>query len=222
MSMNSVVRAELLSLVLAIAGATVHAADTTLTPPAGGKVVIHSEPGTPALQVSPGRQVQVPGLPTAATYTDFVCRDGSGTLGQCAAVPSGAVGPAGPPGPTGPTGATGATGLTGVMGPMGPAGPAGPSGSVAGASELRHGCFSGAGGVLSGTGYTVSRSGAVYTVAFGTAMGAVPYTLMVDARSNTGRALAFGGTTTAGGSIITVGWLEATESVASVCFLAIR
>ena len=55
-------------LVWGLAGSAL-AADTTLTPPSGGSVVINSAAATPALRVSPGRLVQLPGLPTAAAYS---------------------------------------------------------------------------------------------------------------------------------------------------------
>ena len=45
-------------LVWVLAGSAL-AADTTLTPPSGGSVVINSAVATPALRVSPGRLVQV-------------------------------------------------------------------------------------------------------------------------------------------------------------------
>lgn len=64
------------------------AADVTLTPPAGGNVVINAAPGTPALVVQPDQQVSLPGLPAAATYSDRVCHDASGKLGRCDAAPA--------------------------------------------------------------------------------------------------------------------------------------
>ncbi|WP_051236122.1 collagen-like protein [Ottowia thiooxydans] len=126
----------------ALSALSAAAADVTITPAPGGGVVINSAPGTTALKVAPGNTVQLPGLPGAPTHTDFVCRDASGTLGQCQLPPTGAEGPAGatgsagPAGSTGlagsagPTGPTGATGSTGVSGPVGASGPAGASGSV--------------------------------------------------------------------------------------------
>ena len=283
------------------------AADMTLTPPAGGSVVVNSATATPGLKVAPGRQVQMPGLPSAASYSSVVCFDASGTLGQCTAGvlgtpgPQGPVGPAGPvgsmgaigpagpqgqvgpmgptgpvgatgnqgpqgdpgpvgqvgpvgpvgpmgpagamgsqgvPGPVGaqgpvgpqgvagPTGAAGPTGLTGATGSQGPAGATGatgPAGSgINGLTEARHGCFNGAGTVLRGTGFTVAVSANVYTVTYGSAMGNATYTVMMDARTNSGRSLAMGTTSSTTSAVFTVGWLEATESVASICFMAAR
>lgn len=68
---------------------SVLAADVSLTPPAGGNVVINDASGTPALVVQPSQQVSVPGLPAAATYTDRVCHNASGQLGRCDAAPAG-------------------------------------------------------------------------------------------------------------------------------------
>jgi len=89
-------------------------------------------------------------------------------------------------------------------------------------TEARHGCFSGAGTVLAGSGFSVGVAGKVYTVTYGSAMGASSYTLVMDARSSTGRSLAMGATTAAGSAVMTVGWFEATESVSSICFMAAR
>ncbi|MEZ5643047.1 MAG: hypothetical protein R3E70_13595 [Burkholderiaceae bacterium] len=136
--------------------------------------------------------------------------------------PAGATGPQGPIGPTGAQGPTGATGAQGPVGPLGPTGPQGPAGSgIVGLTEVRHGCFNGAGAPQTGSGYTVSRSGNSYTVTFATGMGGT-YSLMMDGRASNGRSLAMGATTTAGGATLNVNWLEATESVASICFLAAR
>ena len=202
------------------------AADVTLTPPSGGSVVIQSAPATPALRVAPGPLVQLPGLPAAAEYGTPVCQDGAGTLGRCSAGAIGTPGQqgqAGPPGPEGPAGPTGATGLQGAPGPIGPMGPPGPAGSgITGLTEARHGCFSGAAAVISGSGYSVARAGSQYTVNFSPALGGTPISLLIDARASNGRSLAMGGVTTAASAVLNVGWLEATESVATICFLAAR
>jgi len=62
---------------------TALAADVTVSPPAGGSVVINSAPGSPALVVQPGQQVRLPGLPAANAYADGVCHDANGNLGRC-------------------------------------------------------------------------------------------------------------------------------------------
>lgn len=133
--------------VLALLAGPAGAADISLTPPAGGGVIIYSAPNTPALRVQPTGEVQLPGLPgTPATSTSHVCHDASGSLGRCDpastqgaqgprgdAGPTGATGPAGATGATGPAGATGSagpTGATGLAGVTGPAGAAGATGSV--------------------------------------------------------------------------------------------
>ncbi len=212
--------------------ATAGAADMTLTPPSGGSVVIQSAPATPALRVAPGPTVQLPGLPGAAEYGTPVCQDAGGTLGRCNATaigtpgpagaigPQGSTGPAGATGPQGPAGATGTTGATGLQGPVGPQGPAGTS--VPGLAEARHGCFNGSGVRISGSDYSVVRAGNQYTVSFTPALAGAPISLLMDARANNGRSLAMGATTTATNAVLAVTWLEATESVASICFLAAR
>ena len=226
------------------------AADVTLTPPPGGSVVIQSAPATPGLRVAPGPQVQLPGLPAAAEYGTPVCHDAGGTLGRCSAGaigtpgptgpagPVGSPGPIGPPGPPGPAGSPGPQGTVGPAGPQGPVGPAGAQGAVGpagppgaqgpagsgitGLTEARHGCFSGAGAVITGSGYSVTRAGSQYTVSFSPALAGAPISLLLDARASNGRSLAMGGVTTAANAVLNVGWLEATESVASICFLAAR
>lgn len=262
-------------------------ADMALTPPAGGSLVINSSAGTPALKVSPGRVVQLPGLPGAANFSSVVCHDANGTLGNCEPSslstpgPQGAIGPQGPVGPVGPTGAqgpTGSQGVTGSQGEVGALGPAGPSGSpgvqgpvgpagpmgatgaqgstgaqgvtgaqgatgvqgntgsqgpigpvgpagsgIAGLTEARHGCFSAAGVVTRGTGFNVSVANTVYTVTYTTALGSDNYTLITDARANNGRSLAVGASSlTTTSSVLTLGWLDANETVTSVCFMAAR
>jgi hypothetical protein len=99
----------------------------------------------------------------------------------------------------------------------------GPAGSgINGMTEARHGCFNGAGTVVAGTGFTVGVVDKVYTVTFGAAMAAAPYTLVMDARASTGRSLAMGATTSTSNAVLTVGWTEATETVSSICFMAAR
>lgn len=118
----------LVALVAAMYASTSVAADVTLTPPAGGSVVIQSDDGAPGLRVAPGQQVQLPGLPASGTYGQPVCHDGSGTLGQCDNSVIGATGPQGPEGPQGDPGPAGAQGPQGDPGPQGPAGAQGPQG----------------------------------------------------------------------------------------------
>jgi Carbohydrate binding domain./Collagen triple helix repeat (20 copies). len=101
--------------------------DITITPAAGAGVTINSDLGAPAIQVMPGQQVRLPGLPTAASYTNLVCRDSAGLLGTCDT--SATTGVTGPTGPMGETGATGPTGI-GIEGPQGIAGATGPTGAT--------------------------------------------------------------------------------------------
>jgi hypothetical protein len=68
----------------ALFSASALAADVTLTPPAGGNVLINAEPGKPALVVQPGQRVQLPGLAAAPEGDTPVCRDGNGVLTNCA------------------------------------------------------------------------------------------------------------------------------------------
>ena len=88
--------------------------------------------------------------------------------------------------------------------------------------EARHGCFNGSGGIISGSGYSVSRNANQYTVNFTPALAGVPISLLMDARANNGRSLGIGATATAASAVLAVTWLEATENVASICFLAAR
>lgn len=228
----------------ALALGTAWAQDMTFTPAANGAVVIEAPAGTPALRVQPSGAVQLPGLPaTAATLTTAVCHDAAGTLGRCdAAALAGSQGPAGPAGPAGATGPTGATGATGATGPTGPAGANGATGatgatgpkgdpgtgggaSVVGLAETRHGCFSADRTVLSGAGYTVTLNGSTYTTTFDPALSTGAYTLLLDARTSTGRALAV---TTGGDRTTTLtftpGWLAADgpETIARICFMLAR
>ncbi|WP_448677600.1 DUF7151 family protein [Delftia acidovorans] len=118
--------------VLALLAGPAGAADISLTPPAGGGVIIYSAPNTPALRVQPTGEVQLPGLPgTPATSTSHVCHDASGSLGRCdPASTQGAQGPRGDAGPTGATGPAGAAGATGSVGATGPAGATGATGAT--------------------------------------------------------------------------------------------
>lgn len=126
-----------LLLFAALSAGSTWAADVTITPPPAGGVTINSAAGTPAIRVLPGQQVQLPGLPSAASFSNVVCRDASGTLGQCdAAAITGQPGPAGPAGPpgavgsAGPAGPAGTPGFNGAAGPAGAPGPAGTPGAV--------------------------------------------------------------------------------------------
>ncbi len=134
---------------LALATVSVHAADISFTPPAGGGFVIKGPANTERLRVQGSGEVLIPGLSgTANNNANLLCFDGpSGRLGQCAPNVStgatgatgatgpagatgatGATGPAGTPGTAGTPGATGATGATGAAGPSGPTGATGPQG----------------------------------------------------------------------------------------------
>ncbi|MFO1178919.1 MAG: hypothetical protein U1E79_11320 [Ottowia sp.] len=219
-------RTALLATGLTTVGAAAPAANVTVTPPSGGSVVINSAPATPALVVMPDGRVQVPGLVTAPQYPGVVCRDANGVLGQCdpqaLTGPTGPTGPQGATGPTGPAGPTGATGVVGPPGPIGLQGPIGPAGSgITGLSEVRHGCFDRTGAILSGSGYNVALSGTTYTVSYTTPLGGAASFIM-DARASSGRSLAVGATTGVNGAVLAVGWLEANETVSSICFLAAR
>lgn len=114
----------------ALSALSATAADVTITPAPSGSVIINATPGTAALKIAPDRMVQLPGLPGSPAYTDFVCRDASGILGQCQVPPTGAAGSAGATGPAGPAGPTGPTGDAGPAGAAGATGPAGPPGST--------------------------------------------------------------------------------------------
>lgn len=130
-------------LLAALSATSTFAADVTITPAVGGGVTINSAAGTAAIKVMPGQIVQMPGLPSAPSYSNVVCRDVTGTLGQCdasaiagqtgATGPAGSVGSQGATGPAGPTGAdglAGATGPAGLAGATGPVGATGPAGAV--------------------------------------------------------------------------------------------
>lgn len=132
----------LVALAAAMCSTAAIAEDVIITPSSGGSVVIQSDNGDTALRVAPGQQVQLPVLPVGSTYSQPVCQDGSGTLGQCDASVIGTAGPQGPQGdmgpqgpqgaigPAGPQGPQGYQGDVGPMGPMGAAGPQGPQGAI--------------------------------------------------------------------------------------------
>ncbi len=65
--------------VVVLSALSATAADVTITPASSGSVIINVAPGTAALKIAPDRTVQLPGLPGSPAYTDFVCRDASGT-----------------------------------------------------------------------------------------------------------------------------------------------
>ena len=106
-------------VVLAAIATPALAADVTITPPAGGGVVVNGP-------------VTMPGVPGSAQQTaNVVCMAAGGALGPCPAT-YGATGPTGAIGATGATGPTGATGATGVTGPTGATGTGatGPTGAT--------------------------------------------------------------------------------------------
>lgn len=114
----------------------------------------------------------------------------------------------------------GAQGVQGVQGIQGPPG----AGGVSGVTEVHHGCFDAAGTVASGSGYSVALASGVYTVSFSPAVGAGNYSLMLDGRTSTGRALALasGGNPSAG-ITLTPGWLDAGgETIQRICFWLAR
>lgn len=132
-------------------------------------------------------------------------------------------GPKGDPGPEGPQGPPGPQGPQGQQGPQGVQGPIG--GGITGLAEMRHGCFKADRTVLSGAGYAVAFGGGVYTVTFNPALGAGSYTLLVDARTSTGRALAVtDGGSPATGLTLTPGWLaqDGPETIWRICFMLAR
>lgn len=70
----------------------------------------------------------------------------------------------------------------------------------------------------------MALSGGAYTTTFNPPLGAGNYTLLLDARTSTGRALAV---TTTGdvntGMVFTPGWLDAGgETIARICFMLAR
>lgn len=91
---------------------------------------------------------------------------------------------------------------------------------------MRHGCFNGADtpAVISGAGYTVIKVGRSFNVSFTPAVGTGSYTVLLDGRTSTGRALAI----TASGSVdtsltFTPGWLDADgETINRICFMLAR
>ena len=111
---------------LATVAAPALAADVTLSPPAGGGVVVNGP-------------VTMPGVPGSAQQTaNVLCMAAGGALGPCPASygatgpigATGATGATGDIGATGPTGATGAIGATGSVGATGATGVAGPLGAT--------------------------------------------------------------------------------------------
>ena len=135
--MKKQIKPAIVPLLAALLSASAWAADdVVITPAPGAGVTINSSASTPAIQVLSNQQVQLPGLPVAASYSNMVCRDSAGVLGQCDASvfagtpgPAGPAGPAGALGPAGPAGAMGPAGPAGVAGPIGPAGAAGAPGA---------------------------------------------------------------------------------------------
>lgn len=213
------------------------AADISLTPPPGGGFVVKDPGGQERFRVDGTGEVKVPGLPATPGNSRLTCHDATGQLTTCspgvggAAGPqgptgapgaTGAQGPTGPQGPQGPTGATGPkgdTGATGAAGPVGPVGPAG--GSVSGLVAVRHGCFNSTPAVLSGAQFQVTKAGNVFTVQFQPPLSASAYSLLLDGRSSNGRAVGLvASQSSANGVAIAGGWLEATETLAYICFVA--
>ncbi|MGV8804794.1 MAG: hypothetical protein ACWA6Y_07515 [Polaromonas sp.] len=133
---------------------------------------------------------------------------------------TGAQGPQGAKGDTGAVGPAGAKGDTGVQGLQGPIGPQGPKGDSA-SSQTVHGCFSGAAASASGTGYTATRTNNSYSLSFtGLTMSNTNYTLLIDARTSTGRAWAIGAVKVTNGMTLTGGWLDSAETLGQICFFA--
>lgn len=113
--------------------AAAHAADVSITMPAGGNFVIKNSAGAERLRVQNTGEVLVPALPSdAATGNQLLCVDGtSGQLVHCApGVGGGATGATGATGVTGATGAAGTTGATGAVGAAGPTGATGVTGAT--------------------------------------------------------------------------------------------
>lgn len=91
-------------------------------------------------------------------------------------------------------------------------------------SEVRHGCFNSSGAVQSGSGYSVSVSAGTYTLDFNPAPGTGNYTVLLDGRTSTGRALALSTSgTVSTGLTLTSGWLDAGgETITRICFMLVR
>lgn len=90
---------------------------------------------------------------------------------------------------------------------------------------MRHGCFGADRTTLSGTDYAVALNGGTYTVTFTPALGAGAYSLLVDARTSTGRALAVtDGAAPPPASPSPPGWLaqDGPETITRICFLLAR
>ena len=116
-------------------------------------------------------------------------------------------------------------GAQGLQGLPGEKGDPGTGAGVSGLAEARHGCFAADKTVLSGTGYAVDLTGNVYTVTFAPPAGAGNYTLLLDARTSTGRALAIAtGGSPGTGLTFTPGWLAADgpETIERICFMLAR
>ena len=115
----------------------------------------------------------------------------------------------------------GAQGAVGATGPQGPAGA-----TLTGLAEVRHGCFNKDAVAVSGAGYSVAKdAGGTFAVSFAPALGAGDYTLLLDARTSTGRALAVNTTGDVNtGMVFTPGWLAADgpETIARICFMLAR
>lgn len=160
------------------------------------------------------------------TKTTYVCNGAPGSKGDTGT--TGAQGTKGDTGATGSTGATGAQGPKGDQGVQGPQGLQGPKGNdgaggVTGAQELRHGCFDGSGAVLTGAGFSVAKSPATnqFTVTLTPAMSAASYTVLLDGRASSGRALGLKTPSVLAGSIVlSAGWIDPDlETISSICFL---
>lgn len=225
----------LLAGLCAVAGTSLQAQDMVFTPATNGSLVLQTPAANTALRIDASGNVLLPLLP-AASAAQLLCRNSNGAVIACApeAIPAGPTGPQGlqgpqgiqgTQGPVGPTGAAGAQGVPGPAGPQGPQGipgPAGSTSSILGLSEVRHGCFTPPHTVTSGAGYAITTTNNAYTITFDPAPTAGQYTILLDGRTSTGRALAL--TRTLSNNILTLqaGWLDADETVASICFTLLR
>lgn len=212
------------------------AADISMTTPPGGGFVVKGSGGQERLRVQGSGEVMLPGLPDTAASSNLTCHDSAGQLTICspgvggAAGPQGPVGATGPQGPVGPQGPKGDEGQpgpkgdTGAIGSVGPTGPMGPAGSgVSGLSAVRHGCFDANPTVLSGLQFNVGKSDNQFALQFQPPLQSAAYTLLLDGRSSTGRSVALtAAQRTAAGVNVNGGWLEATETLAYICFVAVQ
>ncbi|EPD40956.1 MULTISPECIES: hypothetical protein [Delftia] len=122
-------------------------------------------------------------------------------------------------------------GLQGSVGPQGPMGPTG-MGGVTGLAEVRHGCVAPDPGdatkavIRSGAGYAAARNGASgpFTIAFNPAVAPGSYTLLLDSRTNKGRAMAIAATGDPfAGIVLTPGWVDPEqETLDRICFMLAR